>query len=171
MAFRRRPLHPNRFSPSSVQEFPSHSPPNSSHSISLLCHSPLRSAKPSSRTEESTAKVTQRHPFLGSPSSAPSLPLSRLHLPHAISSPSSLPSPLPPTSTPMSHIRYHVGPLQGLACSRRPVFSLPPLFLRGRYRHVFVGRGFEDRHCEWSQRAPILCLWSAPSIEGLSHNA
>jgi len=38
------------FSPSTFQEFPSHSPPNSSHSVSLLCHSPLHSAKPSART-------------------------------------------------------------------------------------------------------------------------
>ncbi|KIJ95041.1 hypothetical protein K443DRAFT_339796 [Laccaria amethystina LaAM-08-1] len=60
------------------------------------------------------AKVTQHHPSLGSPSSAQPLPVTNSSS-HAISSPSSPPSPLPPTSTPMSHIRCHVGPVQGLA--------------------------------------------------------
>ncbi|KIJ90375.1 hypothetical protein K443DRAFT_660279 [Laccaria amethystina LaAM-08-1] len=39
------------------------SPPTLSHSNSILCHSPLRSEKPSARREEALAKVTQHHPF------------------------------------------------------------------------------------------------------------
>ena len=44
------------------------SPPTLRHSNSVLCHSLLRSAKPSARREEAPARLTQLLPFLSSPS-------------------------------------------------------------------------------------------------------
>ena len=41
--------------------------PTLSHSNSVLCHSVLRSAKPSARREEAHTRLTQLLPFLGSP--------------------------------------------------------------------------------------------------------
>ena len=79
------------------------SPPTSSHSNSVLCHSLLRSAKPNARREEAPARLTQLLPFLSSTSQ---LNLFLCPLPHAISSPSPTPSP-PPTPTPISLALSH----------------------------------------------------------------
>jgi hypothetical protein len=142
------------------------SPPTLSHSNSLLCHSPLCSAKPSARREEAPAKVTQHHPFLGSPPQlnvflchdfllfpTPSLPL----LPHLLLF-LLLPLPCP--------IHCHIGPPPrsciAAECARDDQSSVFPLSGQGRFQHVLAVRGFEDRHHEWSQRIPILSFWYAP---------
>ena len=91
--------------------------PTSSHSNSVLCHSLLRSAKSSARREAAPARLTQVLPFLSSPSQ---LNLFLCRLPHTISSPSLTPSPLPPTTTPISLALSHSPPpLQGLALQKQ----------------------------------------------------
>ena len=97
------------------------SPPTLSHSNSLLCHLPLRSAKPSARRED------QHHPFLAHPhSSTSSSVMISSSSPHHLFF---FFPPLTPTPTLVSYTPSH-RPLSKVlhysrTCSRRPVLGLP----------------------------------------------
>jgi len=119
------------------------SPPSLSHPNSLLCHSPLRSAKPSAKRRSTCqsypAPPIPRLTLFSSTSSSVTTSSSS----HAISSPSSSPSPLPPTPTPMSHVRRHVcrpHPRSCVAadCVRDDQFSVFPLSLYEEDFNVYL---------------------------------
>ena len=80
------------------------SPPTLDHSNPLLCHSPIRTAKPSARREEAPAKLTPAPPIHRLTLAAQPLPLSLT----SSSSPHHLFSFFPSSSYSNSHVPYTV---------------------------------------------------------------